>query len=295
MLRRSAGILLIKRQENKMTKLKADEAKMLELTRHLIHLFLNRQISSFLEYLSDDFVWIGDYDNLYTCGKDAFAATVTEEAELPPASITGEEYSVLTHNRRIWVTYGRCTVGSEISDVQLYTKIHFNFVWRVENDTPVLTEAMACRTRDDVSDPDGAVLQSKVLGENLRYRQTIKEGALSNTGKIAVKEWSKPETHYLMPSEIFYIKANNKRCFVHTVDKVIITGITIGRFDGMEGLESFIRIHKSYLVNSAYVAKVRRNTITLTDGTELPMSRNIYSDVKKALCDNSDITDHRFK
>lgn len=266
-----------------MTKQKATENNILELTRNMIHLFLNKQTDSFLERLSDDFVWIGDYSNLYTRGKDAFIAAVAEKSELPPVTITEEEYSVLTHCGKLWISYGRCAVSSEIPDMPpLSTKFHFNFVWKFENDIPVLIEAMACHTQDP-ADQEESVSQSKVFKETLRYRQTIRDNIMASVKKLAVKEWRKPETHYLMPSEILYIKAYNKRSIVRTVDKTIITGIPIGKFDGTELLKDFIRVHKSYLVNSSYVDKVRRNAVTLTDGTELPVSRNVYKDVKSAL------------
>ncbi len=43
----------------------------------------------------------------------------------------------------------------------------------------------------------------------------------------------------------------------------------------------FIRVHRSYLVNSLYIKSYQSIGITLTDGKNLPVSRKNYSDKKK--------------
>lgn len=45
----------------------------------------------------------------------------------------------------------------------------------------------------------------------------------------------------------------------------------------------FLRIHKSYAVNLAHVTSIRRFKATLQSGTELPISKEKYMQLKKAL------------
>ncbi|MGN0696846.1 MAG: LytTR family transcriptional regulator DNA-binding domain-containing protein [Oscillospiraceae bacterium] len=267
-----------------MTKQKTAENTILEMTRTMIHLLLNKQTDRFIESISDDFVWIGDHTDLYTRGKTEFAAAASKGEAPAPLTVTEEEYSVLTHCSRLWVSFGRCAVSSDVpGEPPLCTKLHFNFVWRLEEDTPILIEVMSCSAKDP-ADTEESLSPSRELKETLRYRQTVRENTAANVGKLSVKEWRKAETHYLLPSEILYIKANNKQSIVRTVNKTIITGQTIGRFIAEDILKKdFIRIHKSYLVNSAYVDKICRRSVTLTDGTQLPVSRNTYRDIKLAL------------
>lgn len=259
------------------------EQNMLSLSREAIHLFLTKRTEKFLEYLSDEFVWIGDYDNLYMRGKEQFAETIFEETELPPVNILEEEYSVLSHEKNLWVTYGRCTVCSEMPEVPpMSTKFHFTFIWRTDEERPLLIEAMACHTMASISASGENISQSKVFKETLRYKQATKAAVSAETKKIIVKELNRAETNYLLLSEVLYIKADNKSSIIYAVNKKITTGMTLNEFDDVS---EFIRIHRSYLVNRAYVDKVRHYTITLTDGTELPISRYIYSDVKKYFSD----------
>ena len=46
---------------------------------------------------------------------------------------------------------------------------------------------------------------------------------------------------------------------------------------------SFIRCHRSYIVNLSYVASLRENFVTLHDGTQIPVSRRRAKDVQRAL------------
>lgn len=42
---------------------------------------------------------------------------------------------------------------------------------------------------------------------------------------------------------------------------------------------NFIRIHKSYIVNYRYIARLDRTSVTLSDGTELPLAQRRYKEV----------------
>ncbi len=45
----------------------------------------------------------------------------------------------------------------------------------------------------------------------------------------------------------------------------------------------FVRIHRSYLVNRASIASFNRNTVTLFDGTELPVSRQRFETLQQVM------------
>nr|WP_276008693.1 LytTR family DNA-binding domain-containing protein [Aequitasia blattaphilus] len=48
---------------------------------------------------------------------------------------------------------------------------------------------------------------------------------------------------------------------------------TLGKIENMIGAYGFIKIHRSVLVNVAYVKTFTSSEVTLKDGTELPVSR----------------------
>lgn len=121
----------------------------LDKSREVIHAFIKREIESFQDLLDPYFVWLGDYSNQYIRGKEAFLETIKLESSLPPLDISQEEYAVLTHEKKTWITYGRFTVNAHGKDRELYSsKIHFTFVWKEDKDGLFLLHANACHVID---------------------------------------------------------------------------------------------------------------------------------------------------
>ncbi len=77
------------------------------------------------------------------------------------------------------------------------------------------------------------------------------------------------------PSEILYCEGeNNYTRFTFTKNKPMLVSKTLGEYEELLGEQGFLRIHKSYLVNTKYVSKVDREGIVLmTDGKQLAISK----------------------
>lgn len=78
---------------------------------------------------------------------------------------------------------------------------------------------------------------------------------------------------------IIYLESHARRIRLHTLDSdyYFYSGITdeekkLSKYD-------FIRIHKSYLVNSQYIRQINRTWLTLKDGERLPISARRYKAV----------------
>lgn len=87
-------------------------------------------------------------------------------------------------------------------------------------------------------------------------------------------------------SKIEYIENSARRLEIHLAGGEKITSIFIRKSFDEEIKElinerSFIRIHKSFLVNLRYVKKLTRSDITMDSGINIPISRKSTSDVKK--------------
>lgn len=85
--------------------------------------------------------------------------------------------------------------------------------------------------------------------------------------------------HYLLADDIVFIKADNTICELFTKDGSLRCRISLRELTH----PPFIRIHKSYLCNLAYLRSIRRYRATLPDGTELPIGKEWYMDVKHLL------------
>lgn len=87
---------------------------------------------------------------------------------------------------------------------------------------------------------------------------------------------------FVSETEIYYIEAIKGVIVFYTEDR------TIRSRESMSNLErrlsgTFIRIHRSYIVNSKYILRIRRYQIFLKDGRELPVPEKKYNYVKERL------------
>lgn len=83
-------------------------------------------------------------------------------------------------------------------------------------------------------------------------------------------------------ADIEYVESENVHVAVHTVSGVYRSRISLVKF--AEQLdETFIKVHRSYIVNLKYVKKITRTDITMVSGDLVPISRGMYDEVHAAL------------
>ena len=79
--------------------------------------------------------------------------------------------------------------------------------------------------------------------------------------------------------DIFYFESFRRRVIVHLKGKSIEYIANISSVEGKLAPFGFFRIHKSYLVSQKHIEHISRSAVTLSDGTELPLSRQRYKTV----------------
>ena len=83
-------------------------------------------------------------------------------------------------------------------------------------------------------------------------------------------------------STIVYMSSNLRKVTIHCRERSFETYARLD--DLIEQLpDGFVRCHRSFVVNLAYVASLEDDTIELHDGTELPVSRRRAKEVQRAL------------
>ncbi len=83
-------------------------------------------------------------------------------------------------------------------------------------------------------------------------------------------------------ADICYVESENVHVAVHTVSGVYRSRIALAKF--AEQLdETFIKVHRSYIVGLKYIKKISRNDITMLNGDVLPISRGLYDAIHAAL------------
>lgn len=99
--------------------------------------------------------------------------------------------------------------------------------------------------------------------------------------RLVLKKGS--ELHTVYTGDIIYIEACGKRSVFHTVNGILDFNYLLSDTEHMlEENGSFVRVHRSFLVNMAYVSSFNSKTVTLSDGTQLSLKnksfRSVYRD-----------------
>ena len=84
-------------------------------------------------------------------------------------------------------------------------------------------------------------------------------------------------------NKIKYIEAYGHEVVIHTTDTDIRTTRSLSETEKALSAYGFIRIHKSFIVNTRFIFSVERNNIILTDNNSLPVSRTKTEEIKQAM------------
>lgn len=89
--------------------------------------------------------------------------------------------------------------------------------------------------------------------------------------------------HMVNAQTIVFAESNLRKIHVHKTDGQTIS--VYMKLDELESLlpEGFVRIHQGFLVNMAFIERVRPKEVELSDGTALPVSRNRSKEVQAAM------------
>lgn len=83
-------------------------------------------------------------------------------------------------------------------------------------------------------------------------------------------------------ADITYVESENVHIIVHTVSGNYRTRISLAKF--AEQLDdTFIKVHRSFVVGLKYIKKITRTEITMLNGDVVPISRGMYDEVHTAL------------
>lgn len=105
-----------------------------------------------------------------------------------------------------------------------------------------------------------------------KVERLLNSTAVSDPGQLFVVK-SGHEYIRFRSSEVCYICTDMDYTEIHLTDKKILSSETLSSWEQQLEASSFIRIHKSYLVNLDKVEKMASNQLTLFDGTVLPIGR----------------------
>ena len=87
-----------------------------------------------------------------------------------------------------------------------------------------------------------------------------------------------------MPVHIVYAETEGRHLKIHMVNELraeMVVSMTMSDLTELLQERGFLRIHQSYLVNMAYIQRIKRTGVWLNDDTKLPISARNYKYLKQ--------------
>lgn len=258
------------------------ENEVLTKSQEAVHSYFHRDMDAFARLLDDDFIWIGSYDFHYTRGKEDFLKASKQESEEVSAQISEEEYSLLCHEKKVWIVYGRFTASAwENEETLMYSRQRLTLVWKQVRDELKLLHVNCTMARDIPIETDSTFVSDR-LKEDVRWFDYIRrfEAVKEKEERIMLKD-SGGGIHYLFPIEILSVHVENRLSTVNTGNDSFIIRKNLNQI--LEEIPQLLQVHKNWLVNPAHVETIQRYAITLLPDMEVPVGKSRYNDVKEAL------------
>jgi len=108
-----------------------------------------------------------------------------------------------------------------------------------------------------------------IFADSLQYIEVV-------TDRVAVK---------IPLKDILYIEIHAHYALIHTVNDIIKCRITLDEVEKQLVGKTFLRTHRSFIVNMRYIKSVEDNDFILTNNEAVPIRKNDKLKVKQAYMD----------
>lgn len=241
----------------------------LRQTQWILEEWWNKNSQPFIDAMDPDILWIASGREEYYFGKEECLKHCVRLEDLPKVYLQGQEYSIAYSDRNTCLVAGRyiaCTEEGEpmvLSETQRVT-----FVWKQEEDRLSIIHLHLSNALHILE--DGEDFPRKAGLETAAYLQRLLSDWTGNE-KIVVASTRRRE-HIIPAMDIMYVEADGEYCRIYTMQKMISCTESFKSVTGRLGKE-FFQTHRRIMVNVTCVRLVEPGSLTLFDGTKLPVAK----------------------
>lgn len=115
--------------------------------------------------------------------------------------------------------------------------------------------------------------------QNLQFlMEKARKNIMRNQGeKILIKQ--KGNARSVLFSDILYLESQGHQLYIHTKTEKILLYKKLDEYEEQMNT-TFVRVHKSYLVNMNCIKRIERTQLMLNNGAVLPISKNRAASTK---------------
>lgn len=220
-----------------------------KMTRKLIKSYCSRQMGDVEKLLDKNIIWLGTEGGGYLQGHKKVREYL-DQLYFPEASVAEQKYIVIFGNERLCGLAGKFFVSCPV--LQENEIWNGTILWKRTESEPKATYVHLSKYSEDM--------------EKERYWILDKSG----------------RSHCLRSRDIIYVEACRNYVIIHCVDKQVMVMETMASMEEMLS-DTFLRIHRSYLINREYVLEAGRCFVKMINGDEIQVPVKRYCAVRKML------------
>lgn len=251
------------------------------LSLEIVGQFFDGDPDPLIDHLSETVLWFGTRDGQFYRGKDRLTAVLLS-----------------AHEKATYTLGNMSTQLSPVGKKGLNIVLFYDVFSHLPEGTSIVNRQRTLLSWEEQK------LQSGDEEESVpRLTMIMVSNAFSGTGTVfsasdlparakaaaelpkrILVRGMKDESHYLDADGVVYIESTDSshHSLIHTEDGVIPCLDKVTSLAERYG-DCFLRSHASYLVNPFFVRSLKRFSLTLADGTVLPVPEKKYTAFKKML------------
>ncbi|WP_172807748.1 LytTR family transcriptional regulator [Christensenella intestinihominis] len=238
-----------------------------------------RNLNAVMEWMADHVMWIGPVHSQFVFGKNEVRRILGKEQDVV-CMIPDSSYEIIYGDENICITVGRLVPHTaDNSEILLSAVQRVTFVFtRIEGRPQVIHMHVSNDwegIEEDETFPYKAGREAFLHMQKRLAQQNDKAPKFS--ARDIYRKW-----HYIANRDIIYISADNYRSVIHTVHGSITVPLQLSQVE-KKLPEQFVRVHRSYIVNTDYVIQIKRYSVYLYNGIKIPIPQKKYEKVKRLL------------
>lgn len=261
--------------------MKKFETEMLQLTNECLSRYWQKDYMFVVNYCAEQVIWCGARQDEFLLTRSDVEEDFRFNAEgLQPCHLLNAEFFAQSNGSLCVVTGNYRVATDETADFFLQAQQRCTFVWEKTKEGPKIRHMhvsnpigeMKMDGKEAFPNKMGKMAHRYMMNEIQRRTCASRISAYSENGSLTFFELSR----------ILFICALGKECVIQTTDGEKFVKTSISDLQKQAG-DALIAIHRSYLVNPEFIRDIRRYTITLENGTELPVPQRKYNDLRQKL------------
>lgn len=253
------------------------------LSLKVVSQFFDGNPEPLMDHLSENVLWLGPRDGQFLHGKDVLSGFIRK-----------------WHETAVYTLGNMSTQISPVGKKGMNVVLFYDVLTHLAESTSVVNRQRTLLAWEEQKfpgpDDDESLPRLTMImvsnafsnGDNNSFHLMDPSSNLlkisANLPKRILVRGMKDESHYLDADHVIYIESTDSshHSLIHTDDGVIPCLDKVTSLAERYG-DCFLRSHASYLVNPFYVRSLKRFSLTLTNGTVLPVPEKKYTAFKKML------------